>query len=181
LNPAAGQENSALTRHGWALVSRHPSSSVEGRAGSFCPAIGVSVLNQIRCPRLPQAHAGGARLGWRSPAPPAQWFSREPRSRCARSPYFSSFCIDVLAPATRETAAGREFASQHEVNERLKVRRRGGAGGRPVVVACSWSSVHQHVPTDAEHHSRHHHQHSQRCAHHRFLNSSVSLLSNAGS
>jgi hypothetical protein len=49
-----------------------------------------------------------------------------------------------------------------------------------VVFACSWSSVHQHVPTDAEH-RRNHHQHSQHCAHHRFLDSSVSLLSGAGS
>jgi hypothetical protein len=62
-----------------------------------------------------------------------------------------------------------------------KVRRRRGAGARHVVdFASSWSSVHQHVPADAEH-DRRHHQHSQRCAHHRFLNSSVSLLSGAGS
>ena len=47
-------------------------------------------------------------------------------------------------------------------------------------LTCSWSSGHQRVPTDAEHH-RHHHQHSQHCAHHRFLNSSVSSLSGAGS
>ena len=47
-------------------------------------------------------------------------------------------------------------------------------------LACSWSSGHQRVPTDAEHH-RHHHQHSQHRAHHRFLNSSASLLSGAGS
>jgi hypothetical protein len=67
-----------------------------------------TLLNQKRSPRLPQAHAGGARLTF------------------------------------------------------------------------SWSSGHQRVPTDAEHH-RHHHQHSQHCAHHRFLNSSVSLLSGAGS
>jgi hypothetical protein len=33
-----------------------------------------------------------------------------------------------LAYATHETAAGEELASQHEVNERLKVRRREGAG-----------------------------------------------------
>jgi hypothetical protein len=48
------------------------------------------------------------------------------------------------------------------------------------VFVCSWSSIHQHVPTDAEHHRRHHHQHSEHCAHHRFLNSAVSLLSGAG-
>ena len=106
-------------------------------------------------------------------------FSRAALTLCPLT-VFLLFCIDVLAPATHDTAAGRELASQHEVNERLKVRRR-GRRGRPVVVfTCSWSSVHQHVPTDAEHH-RHHHQHSQHCAHHRFLNSSVSLLSGAGS
>jgi hypothetical protein len=51
------------------------------------------------------------------------------------------------------------------------------AGGARL--ACSWSSGHQRVPTDAEHH-RHHHQHSQQCAHHRFLNSCVSSLADAG-
>jgi len=56
----------------------------------------------------------------------------------------------------------------------------GAPAGSAIVFACSWSSVHQHVPTNAERH-RHHQQHSQRCAHHRFLNSAVSMLSGAGS
>lgn len=45
---------------------------------------------------------------------------------------------------------------------------------------CSWPSVRQHVLADAEHHWDLH-QRSQYCAHHRFLNSSVSLLFGAGS
>ena len=102
LNPASGRQHSALTHPGWAPASRHPRCSLQGRPGSYCPAIAVTLLNRMPPPRLPQTHAGGARL------------------------------------------------------------------------TCSWSSGHQRVPTDAEHH-RHHHQHSQHCAHHRFLNSSVSL------
>jgi hypothetical protein len=44
---------------------------------------------------------------------------------------------------------------------------------------CSWSSGHQDVPTDTEHH-RHHHQHSQHCAHHLCLDSAVSSLADVG-
>jgi hypothetical protein len=71
----------------------------------------------------PQRHRPGGFLAIRAHAMPAHCIAPL-LHRC-------------IGSSTHDTAAGRELASQHELNERLKVRRRGCAGGRPVVVLCA--------------------------------------------